>query len=58
MISFKNISSIIEDYDFEEVANKYDINDYIVLIIYKNNNQLRILSKIKLNQLFKIEIKN
>ena len=41
----KNISSI-EDYDFEEVINKYDINDYIVTIIYKNNNQLRILSKV------------
>ena len=50
----KNISSI-EDYDFEEVINKYDINDYIVTIIYKNNNQLRILSKIKLNQLFKVD---
>ena len=50
----KNISSI-EDYDFEEVINKYDINDYIITIIYKNNDHLRILSKIKLNQLFKVD---
>ena len=33
----KNISSI-EDYDFEEIINKYDIDDYIVAIIYKNND--------------------
>ncbi len=50
----KNMSSI-EDYDFEEVINKYDINDYIVTIIYKNSDHLRILSKIKLNQLFKVD---
>ena len=50
----KNISSI-EDYDFKEIINKYDISDYIIIIIYKNNDQLRILSKIKLNQFFKIK---
>ena len=50
----QNISSI-EDYDFKEIINKYDINDYIITIIYKNHNELRILSKIKLNQFFKID---
>jgi len=50
----KNISSI-EDYDFKEIINKYDIDDYIVTIIYKNHSELRILSKIKLNQFFKID---
>jgi len=50
----KNISSI-EDYDFKEIINKYDISDYIITIIYKNNDQLRILSKIKLNQFFKVD---
>ena len=47
----------IEDYDFKEIINKYDINDYIVTIIYKNNEELRILSKIKLNKFFKIDNK-
>ena len=52
----KNISSI-EDYDFKEIINKYDINDYIITIIYKNNDQLRILSKIKLNRFYKVDNK-
>ena len=52
----KNISSI-EDYDFEEIINKYDIDDYIVAIIYKNNDELTILSKIKLNRFFKVDNK-
>ena len=49
--------SSIEDYDFKEIINKYDINDYIITIIYKNNEELRILSKIKLNKFFKIDNK-
>ncbi len=52
----KNISSI-EDYDFKEIVNKYDIDDYIITIIYKNNNDLRILSKIKLSRFFKVDNK-
>ena len=52
----KNISSI-EDYDFKEIINKYDIDDYIITIIYKDNDELRILSKIKLNRFFKVDNK-
>jgi len=45
----------IENYDFKEIIKKYDLNDFIITIIYKNNNDLKILSKIQLNQFFKID---
>ncbi len=48
-------SESIEDYDFKEIIKKYDLNDFIITIIYKNNNDLKILSKIQLNQFFKID---
>ena len=48
-------SKSIEDYDFKEIIKKYDLNDFIITIIYKNNNDLKILSKIQLNQILKID---
>ena len=48
-------SKSIEDYDFKEIIKKYDLNDFIITIIYKNNNELKILSKVQLNQFFKID---
>jgi len=48
-------SKSIEDYDFREIIEKYDLNDFIITIIYKNNNDLKILSKIQLNQFLKID---
>ena len=45
----------IEDYDFKNIINKYDISDYIIVIIYKDKNNLKILSKIQLNNLLKID---
>ena len=50
-------SKSIEDYDFKEIIEKYDLNDYIITIIYKNNKDLKILSKIQLNQFLKIDNK-
>ena len=50
-------SKSIEDYDFKKVIRKYDLNDFIIAIIYKNNNELTVLSKIQLNQTFKINNK-
>ena len=47
-------SKSIEDYDFKKIIRKYDLNDFIIAIIYKNNNELTVLSKIQLNQTFKI----
>ena len=48
-------SQSIEDYDFKKVIRKYDLNDFIITIIYKDNDSLRVLSKIQLNQSFKVE---
>ena len=50
-------SKSIEDYDFKKMIRKYDLNDFIIAIIYKNNEQLTILSKIQLNQSFKVDSK-
>ena len=44
----------IESYDFKEIILKYDLNHYIISIIYKNKKELSILSKIKLNEYIKI----
>jgi len=52
--TFKNI----ETYDFSNLINKYDIKDSIILIIYKENNSVRTLSKINLNNTLKIQTKN
>ena len=41
--------SDIESHDFIDLIKKYDLKDYIVLIIYRNNNEVKILSKIYLN---------
>ncbi len=48
-------SKSIENYNFEKIIKKYDVNDFIIIIVYKNKNDLAILSKIQLNQYFKID---
>ena len=40
----------IEEYDFREIVNKYSLESYIISLIYKNKNDLRVLSKIKFAQ--------
>ena len=35
----------IENFYFDRIIKKYDLDDYIVSIIFKNNQELRILSK-------------
>ena len=40
----------IEKYDFKEVISKYSLEDYIIALIFKNNNELRILSRINVNK--------
>ena len=49
----KNISNL-EDYSFEEIVKKYDLKNFIISIAYKKNNKIRVLSKIKLNDDYKI----
>ena len=45
----KSKFEIIEKYDFKDLTNKYDLNDSIIALIFKNNKELRILSRITLN---------
>ena len=45
----------IETYDFINLIKKYDLNDYIILIIYKNKDEIKVLSKINLNKSLKIK---
>ena len=44
----------IEDYDFEEIIEKYAIENFIINIIYKEKNNFNVLSKIKLEGNYKI----
>tara|TARA_B100001250_G_C19717310_1_gene752110 strand:- start:128 stop:1204 length:1077 start_codon:yes stop_codon:yes gene_type:complete len=46
LIIKKNIKDI-ENYKFNEIIKKYNLESYIILIILKNNDVLRIFSKIK-----------
>ena len=58
LIELQKISKDIETYDFSNLINKYDIKDNIILIIYKESNRIRTLSKINLNNNLKIQNKN
>ena len=58
LIELQKISKDIETYDFSNLINKYDIKDSIILIIYKESNRIRTLSKINLNNTLKIQNKN
>ena len=46
---------IIEDYDFKKIIQKYDIDDFIITIIFKNKDEIRVLSKISFNGISKIK---
>jgi hypothetical protein len=48
------MSNSIESYDFINLIKKYDLRDYIISIIYKNKNTVKILSKINLNNSLKV----
>ena len=37
---------VIEKYDFKEITNKYNLKDSIIALIFKNDNEVRILSRI------------
>jgi hypothetical protein len=44
----------IEDYNFEDIITKYAIENFIINIIYQNDNSLKVLSKIKFDDNYKI----
>ena len=48
------MSNSIESYDFIDLIKKYDLKDYIISIIYKNKDEVKILSKISLNNSLKV----
>jgi len=50
----QEMSNSIETYDFINLITKYDLKDYIISIIYKNKDEIEILSKINLNDSLKI----
>lgn len=39
---------ILEQYDFKEIIDKYNLKDAIVALIFKNENEVRILSRISI----------
>ena len=51
----QEMSSSIEDYDFTNLIKKYDLNDYIISIIFKDQDEIKIHSKINLNSSLKID---
>ncbi len=44
----KNIQNI-EEYNFKEIISKYAINDYIIIILFKKENNYNVLIKTNLN---------
>jgi len=43
----------LEKYDFNEIINKYYLNDAIISLIFKNKNKIRVLSRISIkNDIF------
>ena len=50
----QEISNSVESYDFTDLIKKYDLNDYIISIVYKNKDEVKILSKINLNNSLKV----
>ncbi|MDB9812657.1 hypothetical protein OAB74_02785, partial [Candidatus Pelagibacter sp.] len=50
----QQMSNSIETYNFENLIKKYDLKDHIILIIYKNRKEFKVLSKINLNNSLKI----
>ena len=51
----QEISNYIETYDFIDLIKKYDLEDYIILIIFKDEDKVKILSKINLNNSFTVK---
>ena len=52
-----SIVNNIEAYDLKDLIVKYDLKDHIVLIVYKNKSEIKILSKINLNNSLKVNNK-
>jgi len=40
----------LENYNFKEIIQKYNIDDYIIMIVLKSNKEIRVLNKINFNK--------
>ena len=45
----KNMNNL-ETYNFKEIINKYNINDYIIMIVFKDSDKVRVYNKIFFNK--------
>ena len=52
MIS-QNINDL-EKYNFSVIINKYNLKNFIIIVIYENGKELNVLSKVNLNKQYKI----
>ena len=52
----KNNSKKLENYNFEPIIKKYNLEDHIVMIVFKNDKEIRVLNKINFNK--KMDLKN
>ena len=46
----KNNIKSLESYDFKEIIDKYDIEDHIIMIVFKDNQKIRVFNKIYFSQ--------
>ena len=44
----------IENYNFEQIIEKYNLNDFIIVVFYENEIELNVLSKVYFNKSHKI----
>ena len=51
----KDKFEIIEEYDFKEIIDKYNLSDSIILLIFKGENEIRSLSKMNIQNNIKIK---
>ena len=51
----QEMSNSIETHDFVNLIRKYNLQDYIIAIIYENKDEVKILSKINFNNSLKID---
>ena len=52
----RNKFEFIEEYDFKEIIDKYNLNDSIIALIFKGKNETRVLSKMNIQK--NVTIKN
>ena len=50
----QNIENL-ENYNYSNIINKYNVNDFIVCLIFQDNDKIKVLSKITINNNEKIQ---